>query len=149
MPGGEVSAIARRLREELAGESIHVFVAGPETVTALQLVSAEEARRTYPELEALVADFRELARGLVRQLDEGTLDEGVWWAFPHGEHCCFENLETGVIVDAHTDDPDRIDPYFLLRFAETSGGYPGVIGACVHGFHDMCRLLELAPTGRP
>ncbi|GAA2416422.1 hypothetical protein GCM10010191_28530 [Actinomadura vinacea] len=144
VPEGKASAIARKLNQRLVGEDVHVIVPGPATITALQLVSAEDARRTRPELETLLADFRGLAHTLIKQFNQGTLDEEVWWAFEHGEHCCFENLETGLIVEAHTDFPDTVDPYFLLRFAETTGRYPDVLSACVHGFHDMCRLLEMA-----
>ena len=144
----EARAIARTLNQQLAGEAIHVFLTrvGSEyaTIAALRLVGADEARRTRPELETLVADFRGLARTLIQRFEEGTLDEEVWWADPHGEHCRFENRETGVVVEAHIEAPDTIDPDFLLCFAETTGGYPGVLAACVHDFHDMCRLLEMA-----
>ncbi|MFF1348972.1 hypothetical protein ACFVZJ_23800 [Streptomyces sp. NPDC058322] len=144
VPEGEASATAERLNEQLAGRDIRVFVSGPTTCTALQLVDAHEARRARPELETLVADFRGLAHTLTQRSELGTLDENVWWAAPHGEHCRFENLETGVVVEAHTHAPDSVDPYFLLRFAQTTGRYPAVLDACVHGFHDMSRLLELA-----
>ncbi|MFG3525586.1 hypothetical protein ACGF8B_02485 [Streptomyces sp. NPDC047917] len=144
VPEGEASATAERLNRQLAGQNIRVFVSGPTTCTALRLVDAHEARRTRPELETLVADFRGLAQTLTRSSELGTLDENVWWAAPHGEHCRFENLGTGVIVEAHTQAPDTVDPYFLLRFAETTGRYPAVLDACVHGFHDMSRLLEMA-----
>jgi hypothetical protein len=144
VPEGAASAIARRLNQQLTGENIHVIVPGAATITALQLVSVEEARRTRPELETLVSEFRGLAHALAERFDRGTLDEDVWWADEHGEHCCFENLDTGVIVEAHIDCPDKVDPYFLLRFAESTGRYPGILGVCVHGFHDMCRLLEMA-----
>lgn len=146
----QARAIARRLNQQLSGEDIHAFVtrvgSGYATIAALQLVGADEARRTRTELDRLLGDFRGLARTLVQRFEQGTLDEEVWWADPHGEHCRFENRETGVIVEAHTEVPDKIDPYFLLRFAETTGRYPGVLGACVHDYHDMCRLLEMAGT---
>jgi len=144
VPPGEASAIARRLNQQFSGEDIHVIVPGPATITALQLVSAEESWRTRLELENLVSDFRGLAHALTERFDRGTLDEEVWRAFEHGPHRRFENLETGVVVEAHSHLPDKIDPYFLLHFAETAGHYPGVLSVCVHGFHDMCRLLELA-----
>jgi hypothetical protein len=144
VPEGEASAIATRLNQRLAEEDIHVIVSQPTTITVFQLVSAEEARRTLPELATLVTDFRGQAHTLTKQFDQGTLDEEVWWAHEHGEHCRFENLKTGVIVEANIDFPDKVDPYFLLLFAETTGRYPGVLTACVHGFHDMCRLLEMA-----
>ncbi|MFD0854643.1 DUF6896 domain-containing protein [Actinomadura adrarensis] len=144
VPAGEASDIATRLNRQLAGEDIRVIVPGYSTISALRLVSLDEARRVRPELETLVADFRALARTLIEGFTQGALDEDVWWAAPHGEHCRFGNLETGVIVEAHIEVPDAIDPYFLLLFAETTGNYPGVLDACVHGYHDMCRLLETA-----
>jgi hypothetical protein len=144
VPPGEAPAIAARLNRQLAGEDVRVIVPGDSMISALRLVGTDEARRTRPELEALVADFRALARSLVDRFARGTLDEDVWWASPHGDHCRFENLGTGVIVEAHLEVPEEIDPYFLLRFAETTGRYPRVLDACVHGFHDMCRLLATA-----
>lgn len=144
VPEGEASAIATRLNQQLAEEDIHVIVPHPTTITVFQLVSVEEARRTLPELATLVTDFLELTRALTKQFDQRTLDEEVWSADEHGAHCRFENLETGVIVEADIHSPDEVDPYFLLLFAETMGRYPGVLTACVHGFHDMCRLLEMA-----
>jgi hypothetical protein len=144
VPEGEASAIAARLNRRLAEDDIHVGIAQPTAITVFQLVSAAEARRTRPELETLVTDFRGLARALTEQLDHGTLDERVWSVHAHGGHCRFENLVTGVIVEADVDFPGKVDPYFLLLFAQTTGRYPGVLAACVHGFHDMCRLLEVA-----
>lgn len=144
VPGGTASAIAERLNRHIAEQDVHVFASGSAKCTALRLVSTDEAERTRPELEALVTDFRALARTLIRHYEQGTLEEDVWWVHPHGEHVSFDNLDTGVVVEAHVGDPDDLDPYFLLVFAETTGSYPGVLAACVHGFHDMCRLLEVA-----
>ncbi|MFG1999991.1 hypothetical protein ACGFNU_12660 [Spirillospora sp. NPDC048911] len=133
-------AAVSRLKPSLAAEDIDVFVSGASTITAMRLVSREEAGRARAELDALMADFRRLAR----QLAASEPDPESWHADPHGEHCRFENVATGVVVEVNVEHPDALDPYFLLEYAETSGGYPGVMAACVHGYHDMRRLLQLA-----
>lgn len=145
VPKGDPSAIAKSLSRQLAEENIRVFVSGSARLTALQLVSAEEAQRVRPELERLITDFRRMAHTLTEQYALGALDEEQWCADPHGEHCRFENRETGILVEAHTEDPDKLDPYFLLVYAETTGHYPTVLTACVHGYHDMSHLLETLP----
>ncbi|MEU5881752.1 hypothetical protein [Spirillospora sp. NPDC047279] len=117
-------------------DGVHVFMSGPDRVTAMRLAGPEEARRVQPELRRLVADFRRRARALVSGDDEG------WAAFPHGPHIRFEHPGTGVVVEAHEERPDDLDAFFLLEFAETAGGYPAVTAACVHGFHDMLHLLR-------
>ncbi|MFI0445065.1 hypothetical protein [Actinomadura sp. 6N118] len=133
-------AAVARLNPPLDADDIHTFVSGPSTITAMRLVSRAEAEGVRAELDTLVADFRRLAQRLAS--DEP--DAAVWHADPHGEHCRYENVATGVVVEVNVEQPDALDPYFLLEFAETSDGYPGVLAACVHGDHDMCRLLELA-----
>ena len=50
----------------------------------------------------------------------------------------------GALVEADVYDPGRIDPYFLLEYARTTGRHDAVADLCVEGFHDMCRLLDVA-----
>jgi hypothetical protein len=77
--------------------------------------------------------------------DQLVEDDGESWSLHiHGEHCLFTSLKSGTEVEVHTDCPDAIDPGFLLSYAESADRYPEIRTACLEGFHDMSRLLELA-----
>jgi hypothetical protein len=152
-------AAARALRTALPSD-VDAFSSpdlgeGP-TVTVLQLVTDSQAAAVRPALDALVAEFRQVAGALVGRMRAAGGDAGedfpetvrfrraTWYLDPHGEHCRFENAATGEIVEVDMDDPDAIDAYFLLLYAQTSGRHGAVLDICVEGFHDMCRLLDLA-----
>lgn len=131
---------------------------GP-TVTVFQLVADSEAATLRSALDALVAEFRQLAGALVAQLraevsyvgevygdypETLRFRDATWYLDPHGEHCRFEDPASGTVVEANLWAPDAVDAYFLLLYAETSGRHRAILDACVEGFHDMCRLLDLA-----
>ncbi|WP_433183465.1 DUF6896 domain-containing protein [Actinoallomurus sp. CA-150999] len=156
-----VSRLATALRSELARDDLLVLASpgDPPTIRVIRLVDEHEAHECRAELETLVADFRRLARRLVGRFraevapdwereepDAGRIevDGAEWWLSPHGEHCRFEHLGSGHVVEADVMRPEAVDPGFLLLFAESSGGYAKVRAACAEGFHDMCRMLELA-----
>jgi hypothetical protein len=145
----QASASARRLQLAL-GLEVTVFVSQvgrAPTLRVLQLADAAQAAAVRPALEDLIAEFREMAAGLVGQMEDEDVESveyrgATWWAHLHGEHCRFENGETGEVVEAQIYMPDRVDPYFLLEYARTSGRHDAVLDVCVEGFHDMCRLLD-------
>jgi hypothetical protein len=145
----QASASARRLETAL-GPDVTVFASpggGGPILRVLQLADAAQVAAVRPALEALIAEFRETAAGLVGQMEHEEVESvryrgANWCADPHGEHCRFENEETGEIVEAQIYFPDRVDPYFLLEYARTSGRHHAVVDVCVEGFHDMCRLLD-------
>ena len=106
-----------------------------------------------------MAEFCELAHRLAapfRLEIEPALEQGVWypdrlevdgesWLLHiHGEHCLFTSQKSGIEVEVQTDRPEVIDPWFLLRHAESADRYPEIQAACLEGFHDMCRMLALA-----
>ncbi|WP_157640975.1 hypothetical protein [Longispora albida] len=156
------TAIARTLRAALPPH-VTVFAVpgtsrGGRGLTVLQLLTDAEAAAVRPALDHLVAEFRQVAGALVALMLAGTSPQGdpdgeypetvqfrggTWDLEPHGEHCRFEGPD-GEVVEASIYSPDTIDPYFLLLYAETTSGHRTVTDACVEGFHDMCRLLELA-----
>jgi hypothetical protein len=48
---------------------------------------------------------------------------GNWWFDVHGEHCMFENLTTGQIIEVSISDKDSVenlDPYFFHNFLKTT-----------------------------
>lgn len=64
VPEGTASIVAGRLRRQLAEQDVLVFAGSSSQCTALRLMGTDEAERIRPELDALVADFRVLARTL-------------------------------------------------------------------------------------
>jgi hypothetical protein len=153
-------AAGQALRATLPPD-MHVIASPPAaergpSLTVLQLVTDTEAMTLRPALEHLVVEFRQVAAALVDQLAgsagrdwpepietirwQGT----TWHVHPHGEQCRFEDPATGVVVEVDLHDPATVDAYFLLEYAETSGRHRALFDACVEGFHDMCRLLDLA-----
>jgi hypothetical protein len=67
-----------------------------------------------------------------------------WSLDIHGEHCRFQGLASGTVVEAHISSPDTLDPWFLLLFAESIDRYPDIRAACIAGFHDMNLMLSRA-----
>jgi hypothetical protein len=68
-----------------------------------------------------------------------------WWADEHGEHCRFENLRTGHVVEAPLPDVVprlAIDPYFFGVFVKTGPEFPLLKQAIKHEFHDSIALLD-------
>lgn len=156
MPG--VSAVARSLRAALP-DTMLVIASPGARLTVLRLITEDEAARLRPELDRLIAGFRQRAGSLVARLRIDVLprydsgDEypheieaaGVGWAIEvHGDHCRFEDPVSGEVVEANIHDPNALDPYFLLLFARTTGRHEAVRAACVEGYHDMVRMLDLA-----
>jgi hypothetical protein len=158
-----VMAIAQALQATLSPD-MRVIAAPPMAgrgpiLTVLQLITDAEAATLRPALQRLLTEFRQLAGALVDQLPTGAppareddrgcpesvrVQDTTWYLTPHGEHCRFEDPASGVIVEADMHAPDTVDPYFLLLYAETSGRHDVILDACAEGFHDMCRLLDLA-----
>ncbi|NUT21353.1 MAG: hypothetical protein HOV77_19440 [Hamadaea sp.] len=155
------SDIARRLKMSLPADVLVIMSPfQPPRLRVLRLISDDEAASLLPTVHRLVADFRAIAGRLVGVLrhqvladydagrayaEEIEVDGVMWSLHMHGEHCRLESAESGQVVEAHLDDPDALDPYFLLEYARTSpGGYPDLLTACIEGFHDTVRLMELA-----
>lgn len=140
--------LVRALQRALPGDLRVIGTPGyPPRLRVMRLISDDEAQRRRADLDLLVADFRALARRLVAAYQVGgevAVDGALWLAHEHAPHCRFEDAASGVVVEAHLDNPDAVDPYFLLEFAATAGRYDRIRSACREGFHDMCRLLDLA-----
>jgi hypothetical protein len=160
----QAQAAADRLRAGLPNNLLVIASPGagsanPPSLTVLRLIDKDDADRLRDQLEALVAEFRERAHQLAAPFrlhiepayeqgawypDRLDVDDETWSLHIHGEHCLFTSLTSGTAIEVHTDRPDVIDPWFLLRYAESSGRYPQIRTACLEGFHDMCRMLDLA-----
>jgi hypothetical protein len=161
----QILVAADRLRAELPDDLLVIVSPGAGSarsplLKALRLVDEADGLRLRDQLQSLVAEFREISNRLALRFrlhvepayeqgdwypDQLVEDDGETWSLHiHGEHCRFTNLKSGTEVEVHTDCPDAIDPGFLLGYAESADRYPEIRTACLEGFHDMCRMLELA-----
>ncbi|KOV78517.1 hypothetical protein [Nocardia sp. NRRL S-836] len=136
----EATAAAVALRAVLPPDV--TAIGGHRRLTVLRLLSDTELDQLRPAVESLIASFRGMARVLVAALAQGAVG-AEWLVHEHGEHCRFENAVSGVVVEACVDRPEELDPYFLLEFARTDAAHRVVAEACVEGFHDMCRVLNV------
>jgi len=92
---------------------------------------------------AVEAYLRECERLIGLYSREELSDE--WGADEHGEHCRFENLRTGHIVEAPLPDMTphfAVDPYFFGVFVKTGPDFPLLKQAIKHEFHDSIALLD-------
>jgi hypothetical protein len=96
------------------------------------------------ELDAAVEAYLDECRRLVELYSREALPEE-WGADEHGEHCRFENLRTGHIVEAPLPDITphfAIDPYFFGVFVKTGPDFPLLKQAIKREFHDSIALLD-------
>ncbi|WP_433567071.1 DUF6896 domain-containing protein [Nocardia sp. CA-151230] len=129
-------------------------------LTVRRLISVDEAMRLRDRLEALVAEYRALAHRLAVLYREHIepagergeecpnpleIDGESWWWHEHGAHCLFADQgdDTDIEIEVNTYHPDKIDPYFLLLYAESTDRYQDIHTACLEGIHDMDRMLNL------
>jgi len=156
VPMSAVSAAAAALQRELPRDMlVNPSSLGP-VLHVLQLISDAEAEALRPALDNLLAEYRHAAGALIALMraaagpEEEEYPETVdwrdttWHVHEHGDDCRFYDPDSGETVEAAIWSRDKIDPSFLLLYAETSGRHQPVVDACVHGFSDMCRLLDLA-----
>lgn len=68
------------------------------------------------------------------------------WCFDvHGEHCMFENLTTGQILEVSLGDKESVgnlDPYFFYSFLKTTVNLKHLTKYFDHPFNDMLVLFE-------
>ncbi|UED69448.1 hypothetical protein [Brevibacillus sp. HD3.3A] len=70
---------------------------------------------------------------------------GNWYFDVHGEHCMFENLDTGQKLEAslgNKDDIGNIDPYFFYDFLKTTEDFKHLIQYFANPFGDMLNFFE-------
>lgn len=70
---------------------------------------------------------------------------GNWYFDVHGEHCMFENLDTGQKLEVslgNKDDIGNIDPYFFYDFLKTTEDFKHLIQYFANPFGDMLNFFE-------
>jgi hypothetical protein len=97
------------------------------------------------ELNAAIGAYLQACEHLIGAHERGDLPKE-WAAEPHGEHCRFENLQSGHIIEApfprFINPRFDIDPYFFGVFVKTGPGFPLLKKAISHEFHDSLALLD-------
>lgn len=70
---------------------------------------------------------------------------GNWSFWVHGEHCKFENTETGQTLEVSLGNQDRIknlDPYFFYNFLNTTENFNHLTKYFNDPFRDTCNFFE-------
>lgn len=70
---------------------------------------------------------------------------GNWSFWVHGEHCKFENIETGQILEVSLGNQESIknlDPYFFYNFLSTTENYKHLTKYFKDPFKDTCNFFE-------
>ncbi|MGV2881195.1 DUF6896 domain-containing protein [Paenibacillus taichungensis] len=70
---------------------------------------------------------------------------GNWHFDVHGEHCMFENAETGQTLEVSLgskNDVGNMDPYFFYNFLKSTANYEHLIAYFENPFGDMLNLFE-------
>lgn len=68
-----------------------------------------------------------------------------WYFDVHGEHCMFENVETGQVLEVslgHVEDIGNLDPYFFYNFLKSTDNLKHLISYFDNPFGDMLNLFE-------
>jgi hypothetical protein len=68
-----------------------------------------------------------------------------WSFFCHGEHCMFENLITGQILEVSLgskEDVGNLDPYFFYNFLETTDDFKHLTNFFSNPFTDTFNFFE-------
>ena len=96
------------------------------------------------ELETAVDAYLRECQRLIDLHMRSELSEE-WDAHEHGEHCRFENLRTGHVIEAPFPDATprfAVDPYFFGVFVKTGAEFPLLKQTIKHEFHDTLALLD-------
>ncbi|MFA4135998.1 MULTISPECIES: hypothetical protein [unclassified Brevibacillus] len=79
-------------------------------------------------------------------LNDGEHLTGNWYFDVHGEHCMFENLDTGQKLEVslgNTDDIGNVDPYFFYDFLKSTENFKHLIQHFENPFGDMLNFFEV------
>jgi hypothetical protein len=145
-PSLDPMPVMARLRAAVADCS--VFRSGSDAdsqwVSLVRVISAATVAAHKDELLAAIADYA----STVRQLRKAHLSGDAlpdWSAYEHGEHCDFENQQTGqcVTVPLWSASEGTPDPGFLHEFITTSPRQRHLAALMPQGFHDAARVLDL------
>ncbi|MHC4644951.1 MAG: hypothetical protein ACYTBJ_05590 [Planctomycetota bacterium] len=101
------------------------------------------------EIRSAVKAYIDTCKSLLSSLEQQTIGSE-WQADEHGMECCFENTQTGQIVEAplllSLLSVDTVDPYFLELFVKSTGAFAAVAELMTDEFHDSARILDILRT---
>jgi hypothetical protein len=90
-----------------------------------------------------IEGYRRLSLSLVERYHRVELLRE-WSTAEHGYPCRFENRRTGQVVEAalpEWGEPDRVDPYCIAEFVQTTAGLESVAKLIAHKYHDGAWIL--------
>lgn len=111
---------------------------------AERLIDKLIAETDQPEkIEIAVGHYYEIQNTELLNGQENLSDN--WWFDVHGEHCMFENLTTGQVLEVSLGDKDSVrnlDPYFFYNFLKTTEKFKHLIKYFDNPFKDTLDLFE-------
>jgi len=111
---------------------------------AQRLIDKLITETEQPEkLEIEAGNYSEIQNGKLLNRQENLSDN--WWFDVHGEHCMFENLTTGQILEVSLGDKESVgnlDPYFFYNFLKTTANLKHLTKYFDNPFEDTLDLFE-------
>jgi hypothetical protein len=139
----EIVSLISDLSNALPDYAIFQSSFSPVFVTVMPLVTKDKVLEHLPEISQAIASYYQACATLVSKYESGSLPSD-WQTDEHGEHCKFENLRTGQVVEAPLFESVEPDAYFFAEFVKTTVGMEPI--AKMIGdkyFHNGLRILEI------
>ncbi|WJQ83154.1 DUF6896 domain-containing protein [Brevibacillus brevis] len=114
-------------------------------VIAQELIDKLILETNQPEKSEIIKGSYYLISNAELLNDEEHLT-GNWYFDVHGEHCMFENLDTGQKLEVslgNTDDIGNVDPYFFYDFLKSTENFKHLIQHFENPFGDMLEFFEV------
>ncbi|MCE5172519.1 hypothetical protein LQV63_24910 [Paenibacillus profundus] len=131
----------------LAKETVDELLAAMDTykIIAQELIDKLILETDQPEKSEIIkGDYYLISNAEL--LNDNEFLTGNWYFDVHGEHCMFENVETGQQLEVslgNIDNVGNVDPYFFYNFLKSTDHFKHLIQYFKNPFDDMLNLFEI------
>lgn len=130
----------------LTKETIDEILAAMDTFKGIahELIDKLIVETNQPEKSEIIkGNYFLISNEELRNGEEHLTDN--WYYDVHGEHCMFENVETGQVLEVslgRVDDIGNLDPYFFYNFLQSTKNLKHLIQYFEDPFGDMLNVFE-------